>query len=424
MAIDNKDVRQVLRHRFFRGITQHQPGDLTENTVWTRLQYLLKEMRREGVRLSEDERDAVASAVLADIMGLGPLQPFMDDPEVTEIMVNGPSAVFVEKAGQKYLTQARFDNDQHLRNTVEKILRDTGKRLDESSPYVDASMPDGSRINVVIPPVVSNGPHLTVRKYMRSIKTVDDFIRLGTLDGRIGQFLYACIRARMNILFAGATGSGKTTMMEVFATHFGQHERIVVIEDTPELHFHQPNTVRLLTRPSNVEGKGEVTIRELFRNSLRMRPNRIILGEIRGEEAFDYLQALISGHRGSLAVIHASSPEETVSRLENLVMQSGVNVPTEAIRNQITYGLDLIVQVVQLDDGSRKASRISEVLDVDDHGHVKLRDVFYFREDGLDPNGKVVGQFAATGAIPSFFPRFRLAGVQVHEAIFRPPPAA
>jgi len=422
MPIDPKDIRQVLRHRFFRGVT-HQDSELTEQVVWARLQYQLQEMRREGVRLSADQRDEVASSVMADILGLGPLQALMDDPEITEVMVNGPNSVFVEKGGQKFLTQAKFDNDQHLRNTVERILRDTGKRLDEASPFVDAALADGSRINIIIPPVVDNGPHLTVRKYMRSIKTVDDFIRLGTMDGRIGQFIYACIRAKMNIMFAGATGSGKTTMLEVFATHFGQHERIVVIEDTPELHFHQPNTVRMLTRPPNVEGKGEVGIRELFRNSLRMRPNRIILGEIRGEEAFDYLQALISGHRGSLAVIHASSPEETVSRLENLVMQSGVHVPTEAIRNQIAYGLDLIIQVVQLDDGSRKASHITEVLDVNEKGHVRLRDIFNYREEGLDPNGQVVGQFVATGAIPGFFERFALAGVQVNESLFRPPPA-
>ncbi len=420
--MDEKDIRKILRHRFFRGVTQHQPGDLTDQAVWSRLTHLLKEMRREGVRLSAEQREKIAEEVMADILGLGPLQALMDDPEVTEVMVNGPTAIFIEKHGQKFLTQARFDNDQHVRNTLEKILRDTGKRLDESSPMVDAALADGSRINVVIPPCVDGGPHLTIRKYMRTIKSVDDFIQLGTLDGRMGQFIYGCIRAKMNVMFSGATGSGKTTMLEVFATHFGQHERIVVIEDTPELHFHQPNTVRMLTRPPNVEGKGEITIRELCHNSLRMRPNRIILGEIRGEEAFDYLQALISGHRGSLAVIHASSPEETLARMENLVIQSGVNVPTEAIRNQIAYGLDLVVQVTQLEDGSRKANRISEILDLDEEGHVGIRDIFHFQEEGLDANGRVRGRFRATGAVPRFFDRFALAGVQVNEGIFRPDP--
>ncbi len=416
---DHVDVREVLRQRHMRELSEyaHEAGQRPH--IVQRLDELMQQMARDGIRLEPDERAKLAEQVADDICGYGPLQPLLDDATVTEVMVNGPDRIFVERDGRKGLHDVTFDSDRHLRTTVEKMLRFGTKRLDEQSPYVDLAMPDGTRANVIIPPVVEGGPHVTLRKYIRTINSLDDLLARGAVDERMASFLVGCVRAHMNILFSGATGCGKTTLLEVLGGQFGADERIVVIEDTPELRFGQTNVVRMLTRAPNVEGKGEITTRELFVNSLRMRPSRIILGEIRGKEALDYLQAVTSGHRGSLAVIHASSPEEAAIRMENLVLQSGVNIPVSAIRQQIVHGIDVIVQQVQLSDGTRRVNRIAEILDLDDAGNIEMRDVFQFEEEALEEDGTVRGRFTPTGVVPEFFPRFALAGAPVDEAIFK-----
>ncbi len=414
------EIRQILRHRFFRDLARMSRDTLDDASVRGKLDELLRELRRDGVKLDSDERERILLQVVNDILGYGPLQDLMLDPQVSEIMVNGPERVFVERLGKKRLASVRFDDEQHQRYTIEKMLRGGGKRLDESSPYVDLSLPDGSRINVVIPPIVADGPHLTIRKYLRSVGRLEDLMQSASLDERMARFLYACVRAKMNVLFSGATGSGKTTLLEVLGSYIDENERIVVIEDTLELRFRQPNVVRMLTRAPNIEGKGEITIRELFRNCLRMRPSRIILGEVRGGEAMDFLQALNSGHRGSLAVIHAASPEEAVIRLENLVHYSGISIPVPVIRSQIAHGLDLVVQLCQMNDGTRKVTRISEMTGLDAEGQLQLRDIFRFYEEGVGHGGEVIGSFAPTGDVPGFAHRFHLAGVVLPETTFRP----
>jgi len=413
------EVKKILRHRFFRDLSQLDFDTLDERAVEAKIRDLLRGLRRDGYRLDTEEQTKVVGDVLNDIVGLGPIQPLMADPEITEIMINGPKHVFVERNGVKRVSPVVFDDEQHLRQIIEKMLRVSGKRLDEASPWVDVALPDGSRINIVIPPVVPGGPHLTVRKYLRSLRRVEDLIRVGSLDERMAHFLYACIRSRMNIIFSGATGSGKTTLMELLTGYIDDNERIVVLEDTQELQLSQPDVVRMLTRLANIEGKGEITMRDLFRNCLRMRPTRIVLGEIRGREAMDLLQALTSGHRGSLAVIHSSSPEEALIRLEHLALLAGLNVPVSVIRMQIVHGLDIVVQLAQLTDGARKVVRISEIQGLDPQGTIAVRDLFAFREQGVGSHNQILGRHVALGHVPRFFPRLRMYGIQLEESVFR-----
>jgi len=332
-------------------------------------------------------------------------------------MVNGPYEIYIEKKGRKVLTDVRFDDEQHLRYSVEKMIRPTGRRVDELTPYVDFSLPSGSRVNVILPPVGYGGPYVTIRKFLHSIETMEDMIRLGTLDERMAEFLSRCVQAKLNLIFSGATGSGKTTMLEVLSAYIAEGERIVTIEDTLELHLRQRHVVRLLTRNPNIEGKGEITIRDLFINSLRMRPERIILGEIRGAEALDYLQALNSGHDGALAVIHASTPEDVLLRLENMAFYSGMQLPVSSVRAQIAHGLDLIVQMSQLFDGSRKIVKISEVLEVE-KDVVQVRPLFYFKGESVDDRGVVQGRFRSSGIVPRFIARCRDMGVVIDESMF------
>jgi pilus assembly protein CpaF len=340
----------------------------------------------------------------------------MDDPAITEIMINGPFKIYIEKNGKKVFTDVKFDDEAHLRYIVEKMLQPTGRRVDESSPYVDFSLGDGSRVNVILPPLSVGGATVTIRKFLRSIEKIDDLVTLNTIDARMAEFLVACIKAKVNILFSGATGSGKTTALEVLSSYINPAERIITIEDALELTLRQEHVIRLLSRPPNIEGKGEVTIRDLFRNTLRMRPTRIILGEIRGEEAMDYLQALSSGHRGCLAVIHASSPSDALARLETLALYAGLNLPAWALRAQISSGLDLIVQVEQLIDGSRKMTYLTEVEGIKEN-QIVLTNLFRYEIEGVSEGSSVVGKFKALGK-PTFLPLFRKKGIPLNEEIF------
>jgi pilus assembly protein CpaF len=384
-----------------------------------RLFFVQAQEQEKYTDLSDADKEKIIKSLCSDYLGLGPIQELMDDENITEIMINGPETVYIERGGKKSDTKIKFENEGHLRYIVEKMIRPTGRRVDESYPYVDFALLDGSRVNVILPPLSVGGATVTIRKFLRSIEVVDDLIRLGTIDERMSKFFVACIKARINIIFSGATGSGKTTTLEVLSSYIDSQERIITIEDALELSLRQEHLVRLLTRPPNIEGKGEVTPRDLFCNTLRMRPMRIILGEIRGEEAMDYLQALNSGHRGSLAVIHASSPADTITRLETTALYASLNLPTWAIRQQISSGLNLIVQHEQLIDGTRKITHLTEVGELKDNNQIELKDLFRYEIEEVTDDFKVKGRFKACGK-PTFFPLFAKKGVKLDESIFKP----
>lgn len=333
-------------------------------------------------------------------------------------MVNGLQKIYIERGGKVQLTDLHFEDEAHLMNTIYRLLESTRRRVDETLPFTDASLADGSRINIIIPPVSLTGPVITIRKFFKEIKDITDLISLGTVNEKMAKFLVAAIKAKLNIIFSGATGSGKTTTLNVLSSYIEPSERIIVIEDTAELSLSQDHVVRLQTKPPSIEGKGEITIRDLFRNSLRMRPRRIILGEIRGAEALDMLQAMTSGHKGSLAVLHAASPQDVISRLETMALLSGVSLPSWAIRRQIASSLDLIIQQDRLSDGSRKIIHITEVRGIED-SELILQDLFSFEIKGLDSEGKVIGNWRAGGVLPRFYSQFAKRGIDLPEDIFK-----
>lgn len=373
----------------------------------------------EHVHLDAAAHDKLLEEILNELISLGPLQDLMEDGEVTEIMVNGPNKVYIEKKGEMVLTDVKFRDEGQLMHTIEKLIAPSGRRVDESSPYVDFSLPDGSRVNIIISPVALAGAVITIRKFSPEFCKVEDLLRYNTLDQRMADFLIAAIKAKLNIVFSGATGVGKTTSLNVLSSYIGNNERIVSIEDTAELNMHQEHVVRLESRPANIEGKGEVQIRDLFRNSLRMRPDRIILGEIRGTEALDLIQAISSGHAGSLAVIHASSPSDCVYRMEMMVLMSGIALSPWVVRKNIANAIDIIVQMAQFDDGTRKITAITEVHDIEGKEEIELVDLFIFDHQGYDDNGKALGSFKACGKIPEAFERFQLLKLGVDPAIFK-----
>ena len=393
---------------------------LTAEFVKERAALFFKSKQEAGMYqdINNATKAKIIESLCSDYLGFGPIQPLMEDPEITEIMINGPYKIYIEKNGRKMTSDIKFENEQHLRYIVEKMIRPTGRRVDESYPYVDFALGDGSRVNVILPPLSVGGATVTVRKFLKTIEKIDDLVGLGTIDQRMADFLVACIKARVNILFSGATGSGKTTTLEVLSSYIEPWERIITIEDALELSLRQDHVVALLTRPPNIESKGEVTPRDLFRNTLRMRPTRIILGEIRGEEAMDYLQALNSGHRGSLAVIHASSPADTVTRIETTALYASLNLPAWAIREQIASGIDLIVQHEQLADGSRKITYVTEVVQLEDN-KIAMKDLFRYDIKEVTEDHKVIGSFKACGS-PKFLPMFKNQGVSIDKNIFKP----
>jgi len=376
-----------------------------------------KELKRSKLLPDAQQRAQVTEELMRDLFGFGPLQGLLEHPQVAEIMVNGPSDIFIEVDGRQRSAGVTFDDEAHLLEVVHRLVRRAEVRLDESNPVVDGVL-DGFRFNAAIAPIAINGPLLTIRKPQPDVREIEDLINRGTLTLPIYQFLWACIQARLNIVFSGATGSGKTTLLEVLSQYIGEDERVVLIEDTPELKVRQRNVARLMTRPPNLEGRGEVTLRALFKSALRMRPTRIILGELRGEEAFDYLQSINSGHRGSLAVIHASSAEQVSARIENLAQLTGLNVPAEVLRRQIFTGLDLIVHVERLQDGSRKITEIAE-LHASSPDELYTKPLFTFEQRGVSPqDGQVIGEHVAHGALPQLFHLFKRHGIALDPTIF------
>jgi pilus assembly protein CpaF len=372
--------------------------------------------------LTREERRELVRQLTDDILGYGPLERYLADDTVTEVMVNGAEHVFVERGGKIERTPSRFVDDAHLMRIIEKIVSQVGRRVDESSPMVDARLPDGSRVNAIIPPLALTGPTLTIRKFSRDPYTINDLITFGTLSPRAAQFLGACVKGKLNVLIAGGTGTGKTTTLNAVSSFIPGDERIVTIEDAAELQLHQRHVLRLEARPKNIEGEGEVAIRELVRNSLRMRPDRIIVGEVRGPETLDMLQAMNTGHEGSLTTIHANTPRDALSRLETLVLTAGVELPHRAIREQISSAFDLLVQIQRLVDGSRRITHITEVLRMESDV-ITLQDVYIARppdEDGADADKPVrlLGQLESTGLKPHFLDKMAANGVVLPPSFF------
>jgi len=357
--------------------------------------------------------------VLNESVGLGPLEQFLDDPDISEIMVNNHREIFVEKHGRLERSRFRFSSDQTVYSVIERIITPLGRRIDESSPIVDARLKDGSRVNAIIPPLALKGPSLTIRKFPKHTLDFADLVASGSIDKSMVDFLAVCVRMRKNIIVSGGTGSGKTTLLNVLSNFIPETDRIVTIEDAAELKLIQPNLVALESRPPNLEGKGSVPIRDLVRNALRMRPDRIIVGECRGGEALDMLQAMNTGHDGSLTTIHANNPRDVVSRLEVLVLMAGMELPVSAIREQLASAVDLIIQQTRYHCGSRKVSRITEVVGVES-GTVQLQDIFLFDQNGVDADGRVKGRFRPSGSIPTFYESLRDIGIDVDLEPFAP----
>ncbi|MBQ4404381.1 MAG: CpaF family protein [Selenomonadaceae bacterium] len=366
---------------------------------------------------SRGERLQIIADICDEILGLGPIEPLLKDSTITEVMINGASRVYVEQAGKLYRTDVRFHDETHLMNIIEKILAPLGRRIDESAPMVDARLADGSRVNIIIPPLALDGAMVTIRKFSKSALKVQDLINFGTLDERMAIFLEASVKARLNILVSGGTGSGKTTTLNTLSSFIPDDDRIVTIEDAAELKLQQDHVVRLESRPPNIEGEGAIAIRDLVRNALRMRPDRIIVGEVRSGEALDMLQAMNTGHDGSLTTAHANTPRDALSRLETMVLMAGMELPVRAIRTQISAAIDLILQQSRIRDGSRKITHISEVQGMEGDTIV-MQDLFVYVQDYIDERGKSVGHFEATGLQPSFLDKFKINGVDLPLEIF------
>ena len=380
--------------------------------------YLEREMVNNNYNLSRAERMVLVDDICDELLGLGPLEPLLKDNTITEIMVNGPKDIFVERNGKLLLSDTRFYDDNHLMNIIERILAPLGRRVDEASPLVDARLADGSRVNIIIPPLSLIGPTVTIRKFSKNALSVENLVELGTLSEKMALFLQACVKARLNILVAGGTGSGKTTTLNVLSSFIPSNERIVTIEDAAELRLQQRHVVTLESRPANIEGTGAVTIRDLVRNALRMRPDRIIVGEVRSGEALDMLQAMNTGHDGSITTAHANSPRDVLSRLETMTLMAGMELPVRAVRTQISSAINLIIQQSRLQDGSRKLTHITEVQGMEGDTII-LQDLFRYVQDYIDDKGKSVGHFEATGLQPAFMDKFRIHGVNVPRDIFQ-----
>jgi pilus assembly protein CpaF len=375
------------------------------------------------VNLPDDIRQQVFQDILDELTGYGPIQPLLEDPDVSEVMVNGPRKVFVEKNGKLTKSPITFDDDDHVLRIIDRIILPLGRRVDADSPTVDARLPDGSRVNAVIQPVSIDGPSITIRKFKKDKLSIQQLIEFGSLTANMAEFIRACVLAHLNIVISGGTGSGKTTLLNVLSSFIQEEERIVTIEDAAELQLQQDHVLRMETKTPNMDGKGAVTIRDLVRNSLRMRPDRIIVGECRGGEALDMLQAMNTGHDGSLTTLHANAPRDALSRLETMVLMSGMDLPLKVVRQQISSAVDLIIQQSRLKDGSRKVTAITEVVGMEGD-LVVLTDIFKFDATGIGENGKILGELRATGIRPIFSPRLEAAGFKLSGDIFMPPPSS
>lgn len=387
--------------------------DEVRRTIQDLFEQILSE---ENIVLSRPERARLFEQIAAEILGLGPLQPLLEDESITEIMVNGAKNIYIERKGKIHRVPVTFENNEHVMRIIDRIVAPLGRRIDEASPYVDARLQDGSRVNAVIPPISLVGPVLTIRKFAKNPITVDQLVQFGSISAEALQFMKACVEARLNIVISGGTGSGKTTLLNILSGYIPNDERIVTIENAAELQLRQEHVVTLESRPPNIEGRGEITIRHLVMNSLRMRPDRIIVGEIRDEAALDMLQAMNTGHDGSMTTLHSNGPRDTLSRLETMTLMAGMDLPSRAIREQVSSAIDLVVHQDRMRDGTRKVVNITEVSGMEGDV-ITMTDIFVFEQSGME-NGKIIGRLRPTGLRPKFMDQIEMAGIHLPPSIF------
>jgi pilus assembly protein CpaF len=412
------EVRSVVHRKLLTRLNLEKLATAERSRVEAEIRPLVSSLIAEsGIPLSLTEREAIVGDVLDEVFGFGPLEPLLRDKTISDILVNTHSQVFVERQGRLERVPAAFQDDQHLLRVIDRIVSGVGRRIDDSSPMVDARLPDGSRVNAVIPPLAVDGPLLSIRRFPAERLKAEDLVGYKALTANMLEFLRHCVNSRLNCLISGGTGAGKTTLLNVLSSFISGRERIVTIEDAAELQLHQEHVVRLETRPPNVEGKGAVRQRQLVINALRMRPDRIVLGEVRGEEALDMLQAMNTGHDGSLTTVHANTPRDALSRLETMVAMANVNLPDKAMRQQISAAIHVIVQQARLSDGTRKVTSISEITGMEGDV-ITMQEIFRFDKMGIGQDGRVLGRFAATGVRPKVCDRLRAAGVQLPPDLF------
>ena len=420
LASHYQDLKDRLHQRVIEMLDFNVLSTMSQDAVQAQLTKLIEQLlQQESVLLNQRERTQVTQDILHEVLGLGPLEPLLADQTVNDILVNGYKQVFVERSGRLELTPIRFKDDAHLKKIIEKIVSRVGRRIDESSPMVDARLADGSRVNAIIPPLAIDGPSLSIRKFSKDPLQLYHLVEKQSLTPEIGELLKAIVEARLNVLISGGTGSGKTTLLNVMSGFIPNNERIVTIEDAAELQLRQDHVVRLETRPANIEGKGEVAQRELVKNALRMRPDRIILGEVRGAESLDMLQAMNTGHDGSLTTVHANSCRDALTRIETLVSMAGFNLAAKAMRHYVSSALDVIIQIARMSDGTRKLISLQEVVGMEGD-LITLQELFTFQQTGLDENRKVKGRFKATGVRPKFAERLAAKGVALPPELFDP----
>lgn len=412
--VDHYKAR-LLRDTNLEALTQLSSGEMRLRIE----QYVSHFMSEEKVIISRNDKDLLITRILDEAVGYGPLEPLIKDPTITEILINGFDEVYIEKMGRLEMVDVAFRDDEHVRHIVDRIVAPLGRRVDESSPMVDARLPDGSRVNAVIAPVSLSGTLVSIRKFREEPFQMEDLLGFDSLNETMARFLQGVVKGKMNTLISGGTGSGKTTILNVVAASIPHGERVITIEDSAELRLDRPNVVGMEARPANVEGKGEVTIRNLVRNALRMRPDRIIVGEVRSGEAFDMLQAMNTGHEGSLTTVHANSPADAMRRVESMVIMAGMDLPSTVIREYIVGALDIIIQATRLTDGTRKIISISEVQKNEDDGTFRIVEIFKFKRTGMLEDGTVLGHFTATGEIPACLDRLEIFGIHMEESDFR-----
>jgi pilus assembly protein CpaF len=413
-------LKSALYLQLLERVDLNALGTLEPHQLREELRVLIERLIQEaGMPFNAQEKRQVVNDIEHEVMGLGPLEPLLADPTISDILVNSAKQCYIEREGRLELTDVTFDDDRHLLKIIDKIVSRVGRRVDESSPMVDARLQDGSRVNAIIPPLALDGPVLSIRKFSRVPLRMENLLNYGTLTPELAELLAAMVKAKLNILISGGTGSGKTTMLNILSGYIPLAERVVTIEDAAELQMQQPHVVRLETRPPNIEGKGEVNQRSLVRNALRMRPDRIILGEVRGGEAFDMLQAMNTGHEGSMATVHANTARDALMRVENMIGMAGTPLPARAARQQIASALSAVVQIQRLSDGRRKLTSLSELTGMEGET-LSMQDIFVFQQMGLDANGFVTGQFRATGVRPKFQERLRAFGQDVSDDIYDP----
>jgi pilus assembly protein CpaF len=411
------DKNQELKNLLHKKVMSELKDDAVDSIISKLDGYAIDLIKDDESFKGQTDRKKVVDELINDLTGFGPINPLLLDEDVSEVMVNGPNQVYCERKGKLVLTSIKFRDDEHVMSVIEKIVAPIGRRIDESSPMVDARLPDGSRVNAIIPPLALNGPTITIRKFSKDPFQIEDLVNFGTLTKDMATFLDACVKARLNIFVSGGTGSGKTTTLNVLSNFIPDDERIVTIEDAAELQLGQDHIISLESRPPNIEGKGAVTIRDLVRNSLRMRPDRVVIGEVRGSEALDMLQAMNTGHDGSLATGHSNSPRDMIARLETMVLLGGVDLPIKAIREQISGALDLIIQQSRLKDGSRRITNITEVQGMEGDVIV-LQDIFTYVQEGLTPEGKIIGKLSPTGVRPKFYEKLESSGIHIPAGVF------